>query len=172
MNSNRRVLLLAAAVAMLALFCSRAHADDGPQPGSGSTELDRDAVQDVIFLSDTRPIFIRLRMDAGGKAFRSAWLETVKEIHRYLDRNKDGVLTKDEADRGSLPTMVRAATGGAAALPRADLDTNPKDGKVSVEELADVLRPALDHSAFRSAVWPSNAPTPCSTCSTATKTAR
>ena len=39
--------------------------------------------------------------------------------------------------------MVRAATGGAAALPRADLDTNPKDGKVSLEELADVLRPAL-----------------------------
>src|SRR5262249_47596518 len=48
-----------------------------------------------------------------------------------------------EADRGSLPLMVRTATGGAAALPRADLDNNPKDGKVSLEELADVLRPAL-----------------------------
>ena len=62
---------------------------------------------------------------------------------RYLDRDGDGTLTKEEADRGSLPVMVRAATGGAAALPRADLDTNPKDGKVSLEELADVLRPAL-----------------------------
>ena len=39
--------------------------------------------------------------------------------------------------------MVRAATGGAAALPHADLDTNPRDGKVSLEELAEVLRPAL-----------------------------
>ena len=55
----------------------------------------------------------------------------------------NGTLTKDEADRGSLPDLVRAATGGAAALPRADLDTNPKDGVVSIEELADVLRPAL-----------------------------
>ncbi len=92
---------------------------------------------------DARPIFIRLRLDAGGKAFRAAWLDAVKAIHTYLDRDGDGILTKEEADRGSLPLMVRAATGGAAALPRADLDTNPKDGKVSLEELADVLRPAL-----------------------------
>ena len=90
-----------------------------------------------------RPIFIRLRLDAGGKAFRAAWLDAVKALHAYLDRDGDGTLTKEEADRGSLPMMVRAATGGAAALPRADLDTNPKDGKVSVDELADVLRPAL-----------------------------
>ena len=97
----------------------------------------------MIFLGDTRPIFIRLRLDAGGKAFRTAWLDAVKALHAYLDRDGDGTLTKEEADRGSLPTMVRAATGGAAALPRADLDTNPKDGKVSLDELADVLRPAL-----------------------------
>ena len=31
----------------------------------GSSDADRDAVQDVMFLSDTRPIFIRLRLDAG-----------------------------------------------------------------------------------------------------------
>jgi Ca2+-binding EF-hand superfamily protein len=96
-----------------------------------------------MFLAETRPIFIRLRLDAGGKAFRAAWLESVKAIHAYLDKDGNGTLTKDEADKGSLPAMVRAATGGAAALPRADLDTNPKDGKVSLEELADVLRPAL-----------------------------
>ncbi|HWE39641.1 MAG TPA: hypothetical protein VG406_24040, partial [Isosphaeraceae bacterium] len=58
-------------------------------------------------------------------------------------RDGDGTLTRDEAERGGLPTMVRAATGGAAALPRADLDANPRDGKVSLDELADVLRPAL-----------------------------
>jgi Ca2+-binding EF-hand superfamily protein len=142
MNSRPGVLL-GAALALLALAPPRVHADDAPRSGPGSSSLERDAVQDVIFLSETRPIFIRLQLDAGGKAFRSAWLDTVKAIHTYLDRNKDGILSKEEADRGSLPVMVRAATGGAAALPRADLDTNPKDGKVSVEELADVLRPAL-----------------------------
>ncbi len=140
----RSGLLLGAALALAAFLLPVAHADDGPQSQPSSSQLEeRDSVQDVIFLSDARPIFIRLRLDAGGKAFRTAWLETVKAMHTYLDRNKDGILTKEEADLGSLPTMVRAATGGAAALPRADLDSNPNDGKVSVEELADVLRPAL-----------------------------
>ncbi len=135
--------LLGTALSVLVLATPLTAADDKPRPEAGAPDFAHDAVQDVIFLTDERPIFIRLRLDAGGKSFRAAWLDSVKAIHAYLDRNKDGTLTKDEADRGSLPLMVRAATGGAAALPRADLDTNPKDGKVSVEELADVLRPAL-----------------------------
>lgn len=114
-----------------------------PEPG-GRPGGDRDGVQDVIFLGERRPVFIRLRLDTGGsQGFRASWLEAVKSLHAYLDRDGDGTLTRDEADRGGLPTMVRAATGGAAALPRADLDANPRDGKVTLEELADVLRPAL-----------------------------
>ena len=100
-------------------------------------------MQDVIFLGESRPIFIRFRLDAGGRGFRSAWHEAIKGLSTYLDRDGDGSLTKEEVDRGSLPTMVRAATGGASALPHSDLDTNPRDGKVSLEELAEVLRPAL-----------------------------
>jgi Ca2+-binding EF-hand superfamily protein len=137
------LVLTATALLVLALMPPSALADDSPSPRPGASVADRDAVQDIMFLSDARPIFIRLRLDAGGKAFRTSWLDAVKSIHAYLDRNGDGTLTMEEADRGSLPMMVRAATGGAAALPRADLDANPKDGKVSLEELADVLRPAL-----------------------------
>jgi Ca2+-binding EF-hand superfamily protein len=137
MSSRSGLYVLAAAAAFGLAAPAPAHADDN------LSAADRDAVQDVMFLGETRPIFIRLRLDAGGKAFRTAWLDSVKAIHRYLDRDGDGTLTKDEADRGALPTMVRAATGGAAALPRADLDANPKDNMVSLEELAEVLRPAL-----------------------------
>ena len=129
------------AIAVVASLANPSGATDRPAPAS--TEAERDAVQDVIFLGDERPIFIRLRMVAGGKGFRSSWVDAVKAIHAYLDRDGDGTLTRAEADRGGLPTMVRAATGGAAALPRADLDTSPRDGKVSLEELTDVLRPAL-----------------------------
>ncbi len=129
--------------AVLALLaCPTARAADNHPPAAAAS-ADKDAVQDVIFLADDRPIFIRLRLDAGGKGFRSAWVDAVKAIHAYLDRDGDGTLTRAEADRGGLPAMVRAATGGAAALPRADLDTSPRDGKVSLEELSDVLRPAL-----------------------------
>ena len=137
------LVLTATAVLALAFVPRRLRRTTVPQSRSDAAVADRDGVQDVMFLTDTRPIFIRLRLDAGGKAFRTSWLDAVKSIHAYLDRNGDGTLTKEEADRGSLPDMVRAATGGAAALPRADLDASPKDGKVSLDELAEVLRPAL-----------------------------
>jgi len=139
----RTGFLVLTATAVLALLPRPAHADDTPSPKPSASAADRDGVQDIMFLTETRPIFIRLRLDTGGKGFRTSWLDAVKSIHTYLDRNGDGTVTKEEAARGSLPDMVRAATGGAAALPHADLDANPKDGKVSLEELADVLRPAL-----------------------------
>ncbi len=143
MNTRIGMLVLTASLAIGLAAAPPVLADDDPAPKPVAPEADRDSVQDVMFLGETRPIFIRLRLDAGGKAFRTAWLDSVKAIHAYLDRDRDGTLTKEEADRGSLPTMVRAATGGAEALPRADLDASPKDGKVSLEELAEVLRPAL-----------------------------
>jgi Ca2+-binding EF-hand superfamily protein len=129
--------------ALLVLALAPAHADDSSPAQPKATGTSADSAQDVMFLTDTRPLFIRLRLGAGDQSFRTAWLDAVKVIHAYLDRDKNGTVTKDEADRGSLPSMVRAATGGAAALPRSELDTNPKDGVVSLEELIDVLRPAL-----------------------------
>jgi Ca2+-binding EF-hand superfamily protein len=129
-------LRLSACLAFAACSAAPALAADPPAPS-------KDATQDVVFLGEARPLFLRLTIGAGNKGFRASWIESVKSIHAYLDQNGDGTLTREEADRGGLPTMVRAATGGAAALPRADLDTSPRDGKVSLEELADVLRPAL-----------------------------
>jgi Ca2+-binding EF-hand superfamily protein len=128
---------------MPALVALAAYAVLLPLGRAAEPPADVDTLQDIIFLSEARPIFIRLRIDEGGKGFRSSWLEAVKSIHAYLDKNGDGTLTREEAERGSLPAMVRAATGGAAALPRSELDLHPKDGKVSLDELADVLRPAL-----------------------------
>jgi Ca2+-binding EF-hand superfamily protein len=130
---------------LLALAALAAWACTVPLPPGRAADSagDVDSFQDIIFLSETRPIFIRLRIDEGGKGFRLSWLDAVKLIHASLDKDGDGTVTREEAERGSLPSMVRAVTGGAAALPRAELDSHPKDGKVSLDELADVLRPAL-----------------------------
>lgn len=135
----RTGLAALAAWSMLGLIPAAARAGDEPASAADAA----DDVQDVIFLGENRPIAIRFRVDSGGKGFRSAWHDAVADLYRYLDRDGDATLTKDEVARGSLPDMVRAATGGAAALPHSDMDTNPRDGKVSLEELAEVLRPAL-----------------------------
>ena len=42
-----------------------------------------------------------------------------------------------------MPALVRAMTGSGALPPRLELDNNPKNGVVSVEELADAIRSAL-----------------------------
>ena len=102
-----------------------------------------DAVQDLIFLGENRPIFLRLRLSLGPQPFRLAWLDSVSALYRFLDRDGDGVLSKAEADREALATLVRVVNGGATALPRGDLDVAPRDGVVSVAELTAALRTAL-----------------------------
>jgi Ca2+-binding EF-hand superfamily protein len=124
-------------------------ADDGPaskaqtNPSPPGAAAGPDAVQDVIFLGDRRPIFVRLRMTLGGRPFRAAWSDSVRAMHDFLDRDGDGSVSEQEAARGSLATLVRIANGGATAMPRGDLDVRPRDGVVSIDELADALRTAL-----------------------------
>jgi Ca2+-binding EF-hand superfamily protein len=132
MNNRARFV----AIGLTMVLASTAFADDKPPAGTES-------VQDLIFLGDNRPIFIRLRMSLGPQPFRVAWMNSVKAMYAYLDRNNDGTLTKEEADRGALATLVRVANGGATAMPRGDLDVHPKDGIVSLDELSDALRVAL-----------------------------
>ena len=119
-----------------------AFADDKAPPTPAAPDA-AESVQDLIFLGDNRPIFVRLRMTLGARPFRIAWMDSVKAMHAYLDRDGDGKVSKDEADREALSTLVRVANGGATAMPRGDLDVHPKDGVVSIDELSDALRTAL-----------------------------
>ena len=109
-----------------------------PAPATGP-----ESVQDLIFLGDNRPIFLRLRMTLGTRPFRVAWMDSVKAMHKFLDRDGNGTVTKEEADRGALATLVRVANSGATAMPRGELDNHPKDGIVSIDELSDALRTGL-----------------------------
>jgi Ca2+-binding EF-hand superfamily protein len=137
---------LAALGLALTIAAPSALADDKrpePQAPAMAPAPGPDSVQDLIFLGDNRPIFMRLRMTLGSQPFRLAWMNSVKAMHAYLDRNNDGKVTKEEADRGALSTLVRVANGGATAMPRGDLDNHPKDGVISIDELSDALRTAL-----------------------------
>ncbi len=134
MRHRRKLLVLLAALA------PPAFAADAPVPPRADGP---DSVQDLVFLGENRPIFLRLRVAVGPRGFRAAWMDSVKAMHAFLDRDGNGSVSKEEADRGALATLVRLANGGATAMPRGDLDVRPKDGVVSIDELTDALRTAL-----------------------------
>jgi Ca2+-binding EF-hand superfamily protein len=109
-----------------------------------------DEVQDVVFFGETRPAFFRFRVKIKGMGYRHAWGEFVVRLHRYLDGNRDGVLTVKEAEiSGGLGQLLESPfgrrfrqNGGMAGGPGLDPD---KDGKVSVAELADYFRRTLSY---------------------------
>ena len=73
------------------------------------------AAHDLIFLAENRPVFLRLRITSGGRAFEASWIDSVRTLYSSLDRNGDGTLTTKEADPAIVLALVRLAKGGCAA---------------------------------------------------------
>ena len=127
----------AAAVLVLALAAA-------PSQTTAPTAAGSEIAHDLIFLAENRPVFIRLRISTADRPFEASWIESVSTIHKSLDRNGDGTLTTKEADPAVVLALVRLAKGPAAAPPKlGEIDVKPKDGKVSIDELAEALRPVL-----------------------------
>ncbi|MGP0062150.1 MAG: hypothetical protein ACLQGP_00935 [Isosphaeraceae bacterium] len=110
-----------------------------PTPAAAEGE----SARHLIFLAESRPIFVRLRVTSRGRPFKGSWIDSIRAIHASLDRNGDGTLTIKEADPNVLAALVRLATGTAVQSTFEEVDINPKDGKVSIDELAEALRPVL-----------------------------
>jgi len=102
--------------------------------------LGADAAEDLVILGEARPMIVRLRVMIGDRPFRSAWAEATRVLHAQLDRDGDGRLTVEEAEAGVPATPVAATGTTGAARARSELDVNPKDGLISVDELAESLR--------------------------------
>jgi Ca2+-binding EF-hand superfamily protein len=135
--------MIAAGLAALVLALMPAAGDESSAPfPSAATfaDLGDDAVQDLVILGETRPILLRLRAKVGDRPFRAAWAEATREMLATLDRDKDGRVTVEEADKGGLMALLAAA--GATPTPRgpAEIDIRPKDGVISADELAESLR--------------------------------
>jgi Ca2+-binding EF-hand superfamily protein len=97
----------------------------------------------LVFLAENRPVFVRLRIALHDRPFEASWIDSVRMLHASLDRNADGTLTAKEADPTVFAAVVRLATGAAAPPTHGELDVHPKDGVVSIDELAEALRPIL-----------------------------
>jgi Ca2+-binding EF-hand superfamily protein len=134
------------AAALLLLALGAALPQESAQAATGG-----DAARHLVFLAEIRPIFLRLRVTSGDRPFEASWIDSVKVLYAFLDRNGDGKLTTNEADPKTFAALVRLATGAPGPAIRGELDVNPKDGIVSIDELADALRPNLGpfHLQFR-----------------------
>jgi Ca2+-binding EF-hand superfamily protein len=108
---------------------------------------------DVVVFAPVQPVLIRFRVQVDGRGFRTAWDEFVGRLYDYLDTNGDRVLTAQEARPGRWPQLfgnllpfgdsgAPIPVGGPAAL-----DSDPRDGKVSVDELSRYLREVLGYEA-------------------------
>jgi Ca2+-binding EF-hand superfamily protein len=103
-------------------------------------------VQDFVFLSDTKPVLIRLHVQVDSQPYPAAWDNFMKKFFDYFDLDGDGFLNQTEVERVPRAQMLRFFAQGAIGFGRqgntvklADMDTN-KDGKVSREEFADYYR--------------------------------
>jgi len=128
------------AVALACVALALADAPPEAPPASAFAALGDDAAQDFVILGETRPILVRLRVMIGGRPFRAAWAEATRAYHAGLDRDGDGRLTVAEVEAAGLSGPVPPAGATPAPKPRPEIDVNPKDGVVTVDELAEALR--------------------------------
>ncbi len=137
MRAPLALLVLAAALAALP-------APAAPAPAA----VDDDDVQDVVFFGDVRPVLIRLHVRVDGKPYSAAWETYVRELFRYLDRNGDGVLSKEEAKTAPSGRQFQQmrqfgytyGIGGAATFATfGELDAD-EDEEITYEEFRSYYR--------------------------------
>jgi Ca2+-binding EF-hand superfamily protein len=139
----RLAAVLVAAMAGLPLAVAEDPPGASPAPFSLSSA---DDVQDVVFFANSRPVFLRLHIQVDGRPFRAIWDDYLRSLFEYLDRDGDGILTKEEGERAPAAQQIldkmrgQGFFDGPDATARfRDLDTDG-DGIVTLEELAAYYR--------------------------------
>ncbi|HEY2908704.1 MAG TPA: hypothetical protein VGI99_00570, partial [Gemmataceae bacterium] len=72
---------------------------------------------DIVYLSQSRPVVVRLKIDSSGQPLREAWYAFVNALFDRLDADKNGIIDEKEAKK--LKTLL-SLLGGA---------NNPQQGR-------------------------------------------
>ena len=85
------------------------------QTAKDQREATNDA-QDFVFLTEARPLFIRMQVRIDGKPLQAGWNDFMKRMFDYLDVDANGVLSKAEAERA--PSVAQILAGGLGGTGR------------------------------------------------------
>jgi Ca2+-binding EF-hand superfamily protein len=110
-----------------------------PAPAADKDNLD------FLYLASDRPVLLRVHVRHGDKPYFTAWDAYVKRLFDYFDLDRDGKLSRKEADHipqaQNLSYQLQGVIVGIGfqKAPWDQLDRN-KDGKVTPHELGEYLR--------------------------------
>ena len=123
---TRRTLLANAVLVLLAGGVVAAERPTAPAPRPTVEPID------LLYLSDARPVVVRLRVTSDGNALSEGWDKFAATLFTQLDANKNGVLDGKETER--LRPTVTLLTGRIGIA-------GPDAGKsMSREDVAEYLR--------------------------------
>ncbi len=63
---------------------------------------------DIVFLSESRPLLVRVDVRVDGKPLEKVWGEFIDYLFKYADTDGDGVLSREEAERAPQPSYFSA----------------------------------------------------------------
>jgi Ca2+-binding EF-hand superfamily protein len=101
---------------------------------------------DLVYLDNGRPLRLRIEVELDGQPLEAYWDDTFRKLFADLDRDGNGFLSRDEAQRAPSALRLRQLSWGlffatpGPPLPWAELDRRPADGQVSLAEFADYYR--------------------------------